>query len=367
MKQGLSINELASQLSEIQRTKRDFVAPVSQIVMTADGKIHLESLEQEPDASFSLNNWAAHQLAQWGGIPFAYYEKLREQNPTILAGNVNHALTYAASRATGPVAVLNRIPAQTERRLVRTIGGTARAFLSSRYRILDSSDMAETILPVAIENGLQVVSCDITEHRLYLKLSSPRLTAEIKRGDPVQYGVVVSTSDVGAGAARVEPFVLRLVCTNGMIAPDSSIRKFHIGRDMEAEFVREIFSDETRRKDDAIFWDKVRDVFLHSLQHEVFHGLVDRLRVAANEPIRNPDLPRVVELTSRALGIAGDDNRTSILNHLSRGGDLSRWGLVNAITATANDAGTYEGATDLERAGGLVLDLSENDWKRIAN
>ena len=66
MRQGLTLNQLASQLSEIQRIKRDFVAPVSQIVMTPDGKLHLESsaLEQEPDSGFDLNNWAAHQLAQ---------------------------------------------------------------------------------------------------------------------------------------------------------------------------------------------------------------------------------------------------------------------------------------------------------------
>lgn len=365
MKQGKNIHELAQKLQHIAETKRDFVAPTSHLYMDDNARIHLGGLENaSPDhQGFDLTRWAAHQVAAWGGIPSQYFDKLMEQNREVLSRNVNHAITFSNRARIGVAGIA---PSQGERRLIRTIDGTARAFLSSRYRILDSSDLVSTVLPVAIDNGLEIASCDLTETRLYLKLTSPRLQAEVKKGDVVQYGIVVSTSDVGSGAARVEPFILRLVCLNGMIAPDSSIRKFHIGRDMEAESVREILSDATKQADDNIFWAKVRDVFLHSLKTEVFESLVDRLRVAAGEPIKSPDLNRVVELTSRAVGVTGDAMKGSILNHLARGGDLSRWGLVNAFTAAANDSDNYEVATSLERAGGVILDLAPAEWTRIA-
>ena len=369
MKQGQTIQDLSQILLSNDRNKRDFIAPISKLWMDNEAFLHMNDpcASPSPETGFDLTNWAAHQVAQWGGIPTGYYDKLAAQNKELLARNVNHAILHAklvadvhqSSRPHQPVA-------PEERRLVRTIGGTARAFLSSRYRILDSTDLVNTILPPAIDNGLQIASCAITETRLFLKLTTPRIQAEVKKGDVVQYGISVSTSDVGAGAARVEPFILRLVCLNGMTAPDSSIRKFHIGRDMEADAVREVLSDATRAAEDTIFWAKVRDVFLHSLNQEVFDTLVDRLRVAAGEPIRNVDLLRVVELTSRAVGITGDETKNTILHSLAGVGDLSRWGLVNAFTAAANVAGDYDVATELERAGGKILDLSAEQWKVIA-
>ena len=39
------------------------------------------------------------------------------------------------------------------------------------------------------------------------------------------------------------------------------------------------------------------------------------------------------------------------------GGDNSRYGLVNAVTAASKIAKSYERATDLERIGGEILSL----------
>ena len=52
--------------------------------------------------------------------------------------------------------------------------------------------------------------------------------------------------------------------------------------------------------------------------------------------------------------------------HLIRGGDLSAWGLANAVTRTAEDVPDYDRATELEAAGGRVIELAPADWKAIA-
>lgn len=43
--------------------------------------------------------------------------------------------------------------------------------------------------------------------------------------------------------------------------------------------------------------------------------------------------------------------------HLVQGGDLSKWGLSNAVTRTAEDAADYDRCTELERIGWNVVDL----------
>ena len=351
MKTGRSIQSLAQELVRIQQSKRDFIAPVSSLRFLDDGHVTLDDVGSN---TFDINDWARRQIAEWSGVPFAYSNALRAQNPALLAKCLNHSVQWSLKAA----------PA--DRRLIRTLDGSTRAFLSSRYRILDSSDLLETAMPVIVEHGLRVESAEITEQRLYVKAFSDKLTAEVRVGDAVQYGIVISSSDVGAGSVRVEPMIYRLACLNGMVIADSRVRKFHIGRNIEAESVRELFSDETKVAADRAFWMGVRDVVVGSLKAEVFQAAVDRLRVAAGELIKNPDLARVVELTSKAVGITGEDVRQSILQNLADGKDFTRWGLSNAVTAAANNSDNYEVACELERAGGRVIEIGAHEWKTIS-
>ena len=73
----------------------------------------------------------------------------------------------------------------------------------------------------------QIVSCDITETHLYLKVINKSMKEEITEGDIVQAGFVVSNSEIGLGALKVEPLVYRLVCKNGMISKDYAHKKYH--------------------------------------------------------------------------------------------------------------------------------------------
>jgi hypothetical protein len=79
---------------------------------------------------------------------------MQAEAPELLARNVNH--WFAAK------------PAQ---RMVRTLDGGARAFLSSRYARIDNLEVAETVLPVLGQmadrhGGMEIVSTEVTEHRL---------------------------------------------------------------------------------------------------------------------------------------------------------------------------------------------------------
>jgi hypothetical protein len=55
-----------------------------------------------------------------------------------------------------------------------------------------------------------------------------------------------------------------------------------------------------------------------------------------------------------------------VLAHLIRGGDLSQWGLVSAVTRFSQDVADYDRATELERIGGRIVELPKADWLRLA-
>ena len=53
-----------------------------------------------------------------------------------------------------------------------------------------------------------------------------------------------------------------------------------------------------------------------------------------------------------------------ILRSLIEGGDLSAWGLLNAVTAQAHTA-EYDRAVEFEAAGGTLLTLAPTEWSRM--
>lgn len=371
MKAGKSIVELAQELTRVKASARDFVVPterlkaevaeVPSVVGAPQNRLTL-AFENGSKHNFGLNSWSASQLAGYTDIPKAYFDRIAAEKPALLADNINHGLdrlVQAGRRAGKP-----------ESRMLRTLDGNVRGLLSSRYRILDAHDMLEAVFPVISDKGMEIASSEITERRLFIKALSPKLQAEVKKGDVVQYGLVISTSDVGAGSVRVEPLIFRLVCLNGMIA-SMAIRKFHVGKNQAEDDIRELLSDRTRELSDAAFWAQVRDVVLGSMRPENFEKEVDRLRVAANEEIKNFDLPRVVELTMRATGVTGEAKKNSILAALASGNEgagLTRWGLINAFTRAAQaDDVDFEESIEMERAAGSILELPKTAWSQIAS
>ncbi len=362
MKQGKSLVEMAQELSRIAETKKDYIVPVEKMqAVVKDEKLAIQ-FENGHVNQYPVNQWAASQLATFTDIPKNYLiDRLAVENPQLAADNVNHALDRIIKKA--------KNERKTESRLIRTLDGNVRGLMSSRYRILDGHDLFEVSMRAAQEHGLTVAASEITDKRMFMKFLSPKLKSEVKKGDVVQYGLQVSTSDVGSGKIWVEPFTLRLLCMNGAIS-SNSFSKMHIGRNQSENDVFELLSDSTKDLTDAAFWASIHDVITASLKPEFFEQEVDKLRVAANEEIKNFDLPRVVELTMKATGLVGEGKKNSILAALASGNEgagLTRWGLINSFTRAAqDDAFTFEESIEMERAGGQILELAPNAWKTIS-
>ena len=94
-----------------------------------------------------------------------------------------------------------------------------------------------------------------------------------------------------------------------------------------------------------------------------FAQVVGRLKEAADVPITGK-VPEVVELTGRSYGL-NQDEQDSILQYLISGGNLSKYGLSNAITRASQEVESYDRATALEGIGWQVATMTGQQWKEL--
>jgi len=210
---------------------------------------------------------------------------------------------------------------------------------------------------------MEVMSCEVTENRLYLKIANHRLEMACV-GDRVQAGVLISNSEVGLGAVSVQPLVYTLACTNGMVVSSLGERKTHIGRAakaMEDSFF--LYSDETKEAEDKAFMLKLRDTTLAAIEEARFAQIVGKLEESNNARITGR-VQDVIELTGKAFDL-NQPEQDSILNYLIQGGNLSLYGLSNAITRASQDVESYDRATALEGIGWQVATMEPAQWREI--
>ena len=191
----------------------------------------------------------------------------------------------------------------------------------------------------------------------------PKL-AEVVPGDIVQSGILITNSEVGMGSMSIQPLVYRLVCTNGMVVNDARTRKYHVGRGNEAAEDYTLYSSETLAADDRALLLKVRDTVRAVVDQTRFERVIEMMREAKEAKITSTDIPQMVELAAADYGLNKAEG-SGVLDHLIRGGDLSLYGLSNAITRAAQDVESYDRSTEMESIGYTVLGMSRSDWQRL--
>lgn len=351
MKSGRSLVSLAQELERQLQSKKDLVVPSPMVRHDTDdrGRTRLIVEETGGPVNYGVTPLARRQLADKLRIPYAYFERMREEQPVLLDRNVN---TWLQS--------------EDDRRMLRTLDGHVRAVLSDRYRRLDNFDLAESVLPILRQlPEVRFESVELTETRMYLKCITPRLKVEMAPGDVVQAGVVISNSEVGQGTLSVQPLLYRLVCRNGLIAADRSLRKTHVGRALAGEDDGVmVYQDDTLQADDKAFFLKVRDVVQAAVSETTFLQAAQKMQKTLNIPLRGDPVKTVEVLAQRYT--LNDAERSGVLRHLIAEGQLSGYGLVNAVTHYSQEVEDYDRATEFEVLGGKLIELSAHEWKGLA-
>lgn len=352
MKQGKTdIVELAREIQRRANAAKDMVADTRQVLMVARAENQADLwIASKP---YNVRPLAHRQIGERIGIPAKYYDRMLREAPELLCSNVNHWFHESP-----------------ERRLVRTYefpeSHEVRAFLSDRYRRLDNDDVCNAVAPLILDQShIQLVSQEVTDSRLYLKALFPRVEAEVRPGDVVQSGFVISNSEIGLGALTVTPLVYRLVCTNGMICEDSKFRRNHVGGRLEVlEGSYEILSDETKTLQDWATLSQIRDIINAAADQKQFEAVVAKLRAATDPATQLASPIRGVEVLTKETSLTQAEGE-SVLERLLRGGDYTKYGVANAVTNLANDVPDYDRATELEALGGRIIDLPASQWGKI--
>ena len=201
MKSGVTLQQMLTEVKRQSESKEDYLIAPNRLRMESYGKemfLHLsDDSGTELIEPMTITGIAHRQIGTHLRIPAAYYDRMREERPDLLAYNANTWFKQESSQ-----------------RMLRTLDGSARAYLSNRYRRIDNIDIAGVTLPIL--GGLPDIrfeSCQITESRMYIKAVNPRLQAEVSPGDIVQAGIIISNSEVGLGSVSIQPLIYRLVCS----------------------------------------------------------------------------------------------------------------------------------------------------------
>ena len=163
MKQGIkSIEKLYEELIRQREARQDLSADTSLLTFNSIKGNSVINVNTDNDVlSYYVSDIAHRQLADYLSIPYRYYDRMRFEQPELLDNNINCWLN-----------------ANPQKRMLRTLDGKLRAFLSDRYRRLDNLELLHHILPVITQmKGCEVISQDITETHLYLKVINKTLKA----------------------------------------------------------------------------------------------------------------------------------------------------------------------------------------------
>jgi len=389
MKQGQDIRELATELKRQAASQVDYTANQGRLSMemkapalvtaatTQDGsvdpqagngsvldeilsKVDLTEPVPEPVSdlpmvphmkldnvgAFPLRSIAHGQLSSHLKIPKNYYDRMLMEAPELLTENVN---TWLGLRS-------------DDQRMIRTMDGDVRAYLSSAYRRIDNLPLMIAAMQIAVDTGCKVASCSVTEETLYLKLTSEKLQGEIKVGDVVQGALVISNSEVGKASVKVEPMLIRLSCLNGMVMA-ATIKRRHIGRRTrlsDDDGVEQLLTDDTKKLDDAAFMAKFTDVVKGSMKEDLFNLNMDKIRGTVDMKVTAPVKDSVEVLAKRWALSETEHDQT--LQTLIESGDLTQWGMSNAVTAMSQSVKSYDRASELEVVGGEIVQMDEKDW-----
>jgi hypothetical protein len=352
MKTGRTLEALALELDRQRNAAEDMIVPTAEMKMTEEGTLAIGG------EAYPATQHCHSQIAERMGIPGKYYSRMRETAPDLLCKNVNHWFED------GP-----------KSQLIRTMDGEARAFLSDRYARIDNFQIAEAAVKGFAEAGtdIELLSCEVTDQRLYINARFPELEGAVAPGDFVQGGLSISNSEIGMGSAQILPLAYRLICTNGMTAgyhmgADGSFRRTHLGSKIAQSDNYAIYADDTAEAIDKAVALQMRDTIHALADGSFFEGFLETMREAVHtSEIERPTA--AIKILGKRLGFTEREGE-GILGNFLRGeglaSDNSKWGLANAVTKLANNVESFDRAQELMRLGSKVLDLPNSQWQEIA-
>lgn len=227
----------------------------------------------------------------------------------------------------------------TQRYLLRSVGGELRGFLSDRYKRFDSGKIIAQFLVSGHKAGLIPVSSSVQDTKIYFESIIPQVFAIQSENNGVLYvvfGAQISISDFGNGAMRVARFMKLVACLNGMTR-DVIIRHIHKGGEINENHAA---SERTLVLETMARVSAVQDIMEDQFSREALIKETNLIQNASAILIDNPE-SEIKALQAKGM-LKGEIKmlESYLMNNRYEDGmfgELSIWKLTQAIGAVARD------------------------------
>jgi hypothetical protein len=188
---------------------------------------HLESIKIGSE-KYPLLPMAQMSMAFRLGIPMQYLKKCP---PDVQAYNMNHWIKHE----------------KNDELFFRFDGQDVRAIFTPRYQPIDNVEILERLDSLGYKPDTEV-QCHLDKEFMLLNLPDSKKMFRINKDKHVP-GVSISNSEVGLASVNVAAYLLRLICTNGMVGTTEVAASYkHVSRkilDMLPEVISSLNQDMT--------------------------------------------------------------------------------------------------------------------------
>ena len=278
MKQGHNIKEMLQKVNDDAKYKKDFVVNSRALRVKESVRTFPALQVLENDEALQMTDHSLNQLCGRLEIGTHYINKCLPVSQSLIAHNLNFWISNNKDRDL----------------MLRTYENfdkskNVRAVLSNRYKMIDAHHVLNPALNKIMDLGAEFKYSHYDGDRLNVTATLPKLEGEVQKDDIVQGGITITNSEIGNGGLLIQPFIYRLVCTNGMVAPRYLNRFFtrHVGK---------IVIDPEKDTQWVSIIDKMQKQIELVSNPEVFQENLQKLKDATNEKITSH---KIVEVTKK--------------------------------------------------------------------
>jgi hypothetical protein len=378
--QNKTLEDMLTVIKAQNDMKQDYIAPTNQLqfrTIESDDRVHgtnhsqivMEANNGEGTKILNVNQHCFDQIAQKAEIATPTARRLQQNYPREMDNLIN--------------AIWQK---ENSKRMIRTFDnsnslspfnydnhtGTARAFLSDKFKTFDNSDLLESALPTLGESDAswKIVNYANTDKKLYIRLKSEVIQSDAGLNDLMAHGIGISNSETGSGSVAVFGIAWTLACLNGM-QTENVTRKAHITSARDGD-TWNVLTDETKRADNHSLRLQLRDIVSSYASRDAFDENIEKMK-RAKEDVVNVPINESVENLGKVLTLSKKETSNvleGLLQTIGQSGyeqnqKVNRATLVNACTAVGNTA-EPDNVDFWQRLGGKVLNLGKTDWNRVA-
>ncbi len=193
----------------------------------------------------------------------------------------------------------------------------------------------------------EVEDCFLSETEVNVKVKSNKLRDFVRHKDDLLIGgFLLTNSEPGHKALRLEPRLFRVQCSNGMVIEEFKTRQVHLGNGDNGS--------------DEMVYLSIRKSISELFGR--FGDIIQSLRETTEIKINNPQ--RVINNVVEHYRLS-ETQKENILMAFGAESEYDKYGIANAVTRAAQMEESWEGSIELEKLGGRLIALPREKFRSL--